>query len=91
MLTEAETLRFRTALYRLWLFCFSIQQMPDDPEDPEEQWGEWDCNWRALVVRLAKYETQDLLDIIAAARFLQEVLRWVMTDDFPENGSITHG
>ena len=85
MLNGVESLRFGTALYRLWLFCFSVQQMPDDIEDPEEEFGNWDANWDAITMRLGEYELQDLLDVIATSRFLQELLRRIMRASFHEH------
>ena len=59
--------------------------MPDDIEDPEEEFGNWDANWDVITMRLGEYELQDLLDVIATSRFLQELLRRIMRASFHEH------
>ncbi|KAI0094561.1 hypothetical protein BDY19DRAFT_988387 [Irpex rosettiformis] len=99
VLTNAESLRLRTALYRIWLFCIFIEQWNNDDDDGDENedddgnenpWARWNANWDAVVAWLAEYDTPDLLDVVAVAPFLQEVLRRIMNSD-PENVGAVYG
>ena len=58
--------------------------MVEKPDEPDFTFAlEWPWNevWDALVARLTKYDTQDLLDVVAVVWFLRELLGRCMTGD----------
>ncbi|KAI0815318.1 hypothetical protein BC629DRAFT_1588974 [Irpex lacteus] len=82
VLLSAESLRLKTALYRFWLLCLQLanEELPETWE-VEEDWalGDiWNGTLDTVVDRLASYDTPDLLDVVAIAPFLQEILRRII-------------
>ena len=83
VLTDLESSRLRTALYRIWQFCISCG-------NTEIEFAQqWDSGWSALVAQFTTYKLQDLHDIIAVASFLREALRRCIKADF--NSYTMHG
>lgn len=89
MLSDAESTRFRTALYRVWLLCWVACAEEEEEEEPEdvdddEEVNQENGNWADIVARLVKYDTPELQDIVAATSFLQVMFQRAMNAD-PHN------
>lgn len=82
VLLSAESLRLKTALYRFWLLCLQLanEELPETWEVEEDlALGDiWNGTLDTVVDRLASYDTPDLLDVVAIAPFLQEILRRII-------------
>lgn len=77
-LTNTESLRFRRATYRFWLYCeFFIEDRDDDEDDDDSDSDETQSrNARPLLESLP---TDELLELERVANFLQEMCQWINT------------
>ena len=80
-LTHSESLRFRRAIYRFWLYCAFFFRDDDDEDDDEDEDDHDDNETQSRNAKslLESLSTGELLDLERVANFLQEMCKWIIT------------
>ena len=82
MLTAQEALRFKRALYRVMIYskCFSACEYTEDRAEHLVNHGGWYEIRRQRVAMLSEYPTAELYEIHTIARFLRQLVDWLIQD-----------